>query len=266
MLQDRRSVTWDPDNPLDPAAFRQTARPGDFEFESVQLEDVLVTVYQPGDFRPYTASIFRADIRTLRKQWFFYDFVSAENVVGQFDNCLFSLHKPQSIGRTTEQDLQDGKWSRMVSHVLSFRVRVSTWQQSRIRIDGVNIDHLQNSTTGDGGPLAWITSGKVDAVLDIKFPRDAEDEFPLNAILGELADAISIAASASLSIDRIPGQRVLAKPPLRAPENKKDSDQSRIVVDIDLRFRDLKASVPLFTPDLSYVNSALVRPIVAFMK
>lgn len=47
----------------------------------------------------------------------FYDFLSAENVVGQFDNCLFSLHKPQSIGRTTEQELQDGAWSRMVSRL-----------------------------------------------------------------------------------------------------------------------------------------------------
>jgi len=44
----------------------------------------------------------------------FYDFLSAENIVGQFDNCLFSLHKPQSIGRTNEQDLLDGKWARMV--------------------------------------------------------------------------------------------------------------------------------------------------------
>lgn len=50
----------------------------------------------------------------------FYDFLSAENVVGQFDNCLFSLHKPQSIGRTTEQELQDGAWSRMVSRLYFF--------------------------------------------------------------------------------------------------------------------------------------------------
>lgn len=111
---DRRAVTWDPDHPLDPALFRHRAQPGDFELESLQLEDVLVTVYQPGGFRPYTASIFRADVRSFRKQWMFYDFLSAENIVGQFDNCLFSLHKPQSIGRTNEQDLLDGKWARMV--------------------------------------------------------------------------------------------------------------------------------------------------------
>lgn len=120
MVADRRSVFWDPENPPDPAAFRHVARPGDFELSSLQLEDVLVTVYQPGGFRPYTASIFRADIRTFRKQWLFYDFLRAENVVGQFDNCLFSLHKPQSIGRTTDQDLKDGKWSRMVMLLFYF--------------------------------------------------------------------------------------------------------------------------------------------------
>lgn len=114
-FQDRRSVYWDPQNPLDPIHFRHKAQQGDFELESLQLEDVLITVYQPDNFRPYTASIFRADLRCFRKQWLFYDFLCAENVVGQFDNCLFSLHKPQSIGRTTEKDLKDGEWARMVT-------------------------------------------------------------------------------------------------------------------------------------------------------
>jgi mitochondrial distribution and morphology protein 31 len=78
------------------------------------LEDVLINVYQPGGFRPYTFSIFRADVGVLRKQWLFYDFLKSEGAVGQFDNCLFSLHRPQSIGRTNEQDAKDGGWSTMV--------------------------------------------------------------------------------------------------------------------------------------------------------
>lgn len=128
---------------------------------------------------------------------------------------------------------------------------------------------MQNSTTDPTGPLSWITSGKVDAVLDIKFPRDPEDEYPFNVLLGELADAISTAASASLNIDRIPGQRELAKPPLVAPSSdviEDEPDKPRVVIDIDLRFRDLKAAIPLFTQNLSHVNNALIRPIVAFMK
>ena len=181
--------------------------------------------------------------------------------------------------------------------------------QSRIRIDGVNVDHLQSMTTLEG-PISWITSGKLDAVLDIKFPRDPHSDLPLNVILGEIADAISAAAAASSSssssvAERIPGQRELAKPPLTAPpshdssspspsssSSKGDNDyeydyhvnaneegevevegvggtedqSSRVVIDIDLRFRDLKAAVPIFTKELSYVNMALIRPIVYFMK
>jgi mitochondrial distribution and morphology protein 31 len=107
----------DNDDPInDLSSFRHVAKPGDFELQSLQLEDALVTVYQPGDFRPYTASIFLADFRLLRKQWLFYDILSAKSIVGQFDNCLFSLHEPQSIGRTTQEDLNDSRWKRMVRH------------------------------------------------------------------------------------------------------------------------------------------------------
>lgn len=111
-FSDRRAVQWDPS--LNPIEFRHKHQPGDFQLESLQLEDVLITIYQPARFRPYTASIFRGEFKRLRKQWLFYDFLSAENIVGQFDNCLFSLHKPQSISRTTEEDLKDGQWKRMV--------------------------------------------------------------------------------------------------------------------------------------------------------
>lgn len=148
-------------------------------------------------------------------------------------------------------------------------MQVTDVSQSRLRIDGVNIDHLQSMTTEDG-PFSWLTSGKVDAVLDIRFPRDSPDETTLNALIGEIADAITTAASSAVA-ERIPGQRELAKPPLSAPSDKTivhtDSvDNPKVVIDIDLRFRDLKAAVPLFTSDLSYTSNALIRPIVAFMK
>lgn len=128
------------------------------------------------------------------------------------------------------------------------------------------------------GPISWITSGKVDAVLDIKFPRDPHDGF--TALLGDIADAIS--TSLSNELKPIPGQRELARPPLSAPEDELynythtrsgsnapgdgDAEGLKVVIDIDLRFRDLKAAVPIFTNDLSYVNNAFIRPIVAFMK
>lgn len=121
------------------------------------------------------------------------------------------------------------------------------------------------------GPISWITSGKLDAVLDIKFPHNPNEDLPFNAILGEIADAISVSLTSDITSARIPGQRELAKPALTVPEehdeeHKGDDLGPKVVVDIDIRFRDLKAAVPIFPPDLSYVNYALVRPIVAFMK
>ena len=277
---DRRNVHWDPSHPPSPADYRHPSPPGSFELRSLQLSDVLITVYQPSSFRPYTFSIFRAEIiGGLRRRWLFYDLLGAEGCVGQFDGCLFSLHRPQSIGRTEESNLRDGKWGRM----------------SRIRIDGVSVDHLQTSiSTSGGGPISWITSGKLDAVLDIKFPRDPkegeEGDLAGNVIevLGDIADAFNNAQAAGGESkrkleDRIPGQRELARAPLTAPfqsesdaasqgnaQTRRGEDEEeeelKVVVDIDLRFRDLKAAVPIFTSDLSYVNNALIRPIVYFMK
>ena len=90
-------------------------------------------------------------------------------------------------------------------------------------MDGLNIDHMQAMTTQDG-PFSWLTSGKVDAVLDIKFPRERTDELQINALLGELADAISTAASSvAVSAERIPGQPQLAKPPLSAPSDRESA-------------------------------------------
>jgi distribution and morphology protein 31 len=43
-------------------------------------------------------------------------------------------------------------------------------------------------------------------------------------------------------------------------------ERREVTVDIDLRFRDLKAAVPMFTSDLSVTNNALIRPILAFIK
>jgi len=124
------------------------------------------------------------------------------------------------------------------------------------------------------GPISWITSGKLDAVVDINFPRDPADDKDINAIISEIAINISNAASshvdmiASTVSERIPGQRELARPPLREPVEEADEDivPKQIAIDIDLRFRDLKAAVPIFTNELSYVNNALIRPIVAFIK
>lgn len=299
---ERSHIVYDPTAVKDRFQYRNKPRPGDFWLEGLKIEDFLVTIYQPDHFRPYTFSIFNADIPRFRKQWLFYDLMSAEAVTGQVDNCLFSLHKPQSIGTTSEEDLKNEGWSRM----------------SRFRCDGIPIDHMQ--TSNDTGVLSWITSGRCDLVADIRFPRQ-DDQVDLSAIVDHLVDEIGgrLGGPAAATHNRtgpIPGRRSLSRDALEAPrsegheltkkeerrralqfakeaekaereqqrfamlddedlqqerENETDApsvddEEDKIVsIDLDIRFRDLKASVPYFTSDLSYINNALVRPIVAFI-
>lgn len=135
-------------------------------------------------------------------------------------------------------------------------------------MDGLPIDHMQGATST--GPLAWITSGKLDGVIDVSFPRHPDDEVNFNSVLSEIIDNVSELASRDAKASREsinPGQRPLAKAPLTAPAAPKDEKTGRdVVVDVDLRFRDLKAVVPYMPDELSYVNAALIRPIVAFIK
>jgi distribution and morphology protein 31 len=301
---DRRHVRWDTSKPLIPADFRHPSHTGDFELDSLEVEDFLVTVHQPGGQRPFNVSLFNAQIGPFRKRWMFYDMLSAVGITGQYDNCLFSLHKPQKLG-TSSVGEKDERIKRL----------------ARFRIDGLPIEHAQYAT-GSKGPMSWITSGKLDAVLDIKFPRHPDEEVDLTAILNHLgknvaeiakeagvlgpdgseddketvppagmdvwgsADAAQNAIMATKKAheengaDIIPGQHRLARPALRAPGTEpatsgfwdwtanmqKDLEEREVLIDIDLRFRDIKAAVPLYTTDLSVSNNAFIRPIVAFMK
>ena len=303
------------------------------------INDFLVTVYQPGDFRPFNLSIFEAQVPKFRRQWLFYDLLCADRITGQVDGCLFSLHKPQSIGRTTgrERDIMAGRWKTL----------------SRLRIDGINFDHIQNQSDVHG-PISWIRSGKFDVVADIKFPKDASSDIDINVIISDMLDNLSHAVIGESNRERIggeegpiPGQHRLSGPAIEAPvttvgpaaegawrkrelelklleeenrakqknkgwrkemnnasravnasrsaeqvqvevpssaeeeigqeQEQQDSEMpaaeitttsphvASVVIDLDVRFKDIKAAVPLFSSDLTYRTQTFVRPIVAFM-
>lgn len=138
--------------------------------------------------------------------------------------------------------------------------------------------------------MSWITSGKLDAVLDIKFPHHPDDQVDIKAIFDEISRNVAsithhgahpdapvftaneMAGTIQVARGVNPGQPRLARPPLRAPATEKPlsvegmQEKREVTIDIDLRFRDLKAAVPMFTSDLSVTNNAFIRPIVAFIK
>jgi distribution and morphology protein 31 len=105
---DRSHIQW-PDN-WSPS--RRKPQHGDFELDSVVVNDALVTVKNP-NFRPFSVSLFQCKLSTFRKQWMLYDILCADSIVGSIDDCLFSVHKPQIKDLNQQNELKQN-WSKMV--------------------------------------------------------------------------------------------------------------------------------------------------------
>lgn len=235
---DRTHVHWDPDD--DATNYKNIHNPGDFEIEDFRMEDVLFKLMQPSKFRHFDVAIYNCELSKLRKHWLFYDFLNATNMSGSYDNSLFTVHKKQRL-----DDFNRGHDD-----------FVETWKRvTRIRIDSLNIDHLN---TGLSGPFGWITSGKVDMFGDVMLPQDNND-INMSELVGIIAELIRKEATRYRNPEakRLDHQQRLAKG---------HSDvQKYFVLDLTIRLNHVRASVPFQTPELSYINYALIRPIVAYI-
>ncbi|KOS21016.1 Mitochondrial distribution and morphology protein 31 [Escovopsis weberi] len=253
---DRTSVKW-PKEQVDPASYRHQYQPGDFEIESFKLEDLLLTVHQPDGFRPFSVSIYSCELPRLRKQWLFYDFLSASHMSGSYDGSLFTIH-PRQVHGTVSSHYQG---------VMMGLEESKAWKKfNRLRIDDLKIDHLNR---GVEGPLAWIYEGNVDIVADVMFPVDTDDS--IAKVMTDFYDQLE---------DTVMSKRYSFLPKAPRPDGFSEEKEARedaaaaatssedprcLIMDFRIHLNDVKAAVPLFTSDMSYVNQALVRPIVAYI-
>lgn len=253
---DRTHVFWT-DEEIDPKSYRHEHNPGDFEIESFKIEDLLVTVLQPEGFRPFPVSIYNADLPRLRKQWLFYDFLGANSMTGEFDRSLFTIHPRQTHSYTgTTLQLSDDPSN-------------EPWRkQSRIRIDAMNIDHLNR---GAVGPLSWIHEGNVDIVADVMIPNDCEES--VMKVMTDFYERMEDALTSRKHFDPVSARDDVdtvssyggALPTSVEPKAIREEDKRFLVMDLRIHLNDVRAIVPLFTRELSYINNALIRPIVAYI-
>lgn len=258
-IVDRRFVHWDLDD--DPTNYKNVHQLGDFEIENFRMEDALVTLYQPDGFRPFRVSMFNCDLPRLRKHWLFYDLLSANNMSGTYDNSLFTIH-PRQLEEVTSTDFErkngePNPWNKV----------------NRLRVDGVNIDHLN---TGMEGPFGWIESGNVDMTADVMLPPD-EDDLDLAQMVRDIRQSWKNSAASmtnsrpSVTIsNEACGNNISRHSPQaktlssqRGPNNL--SSNRYVILDFRVQLNNSRAVVPLFTTDLTYINYALIQPIVAYI-
>jgi distribution and morphology protein 31 len=88
---DRRHILTDSNTVVK----RRTPQSGDFNLKECIIDDLLVTIWNPNNFRPFMITLFNGHCSPLRKQWLFYDILTADSITGVFDNSLFSIHSSQ---------------------------------------------------------------------------------------------------------------------------------------------------------------------------
>ncbi|KAF3767268.1 mitochondrial distribution and morphology protein family 31/32 [Cryphonectria parasitica EP155] len=283
-IVDRTSVHWSGEK-KDPLSYRHEYQPGDFEIEHFKLEDLLVTVHQPGGFRPFSVSIYSCELPQLRKQWLFYDFLSASHMSGSFDGSLFTIHPKQVHGTIAGDE----------KYLAENLGEPSAWKKfSRLRIDGLKIDHLNRGVEGTFG---WIYEGNVDIVADVMFP--AEPDESIGKVMSDFYDKMEETVTSNrylrildkdlgrerndfainnelssptsghlhVAVDDSLSEHPDSPPDASAQQNTPDEPPRYLVMDLRIHLNDVRASVPMFsaTPDISYVNQNLVRPIVAYI-
>lgn len=248
-IVDRTHVHWTGEY-VDPKSYRHEHNPGDFEIDAFKIEDLLVTVHQPKDFRPFPVSIYNAELPRLRKQWMFFDLLSANSMTGEYDKSLFTIH-PRQTNSYTGAQLSDSE-----------NTEDEPWRkQSRIRLDGLNIDHLNRNVEG---PFSWIHEGNVDIVADIMVPNDTDES--VLKVMSDFYDRMEATLTSKKHLER-PREDLDSNEPVVQHDSSSDSNDDKrfMVMDLRVHLNDVKAVVPIFTKDLSYVNNALIRPIVAYI-
>lgn len=230
---DRTHVVWKEND--DPKNYLNVHQPGDFEISKFEMNDVLFTLYQPNGFRPFQVSFYNCELPQLRKHWLFFDFLNANNISGTYDNSLFSIHKKYKVDDSSSNP--------------------SPWKKvTRMRVDNLNIDHLN---AGVEGPFGWITDGQVDMIGDILLPDKDPDALQLSEMFSVIGQRLLKEARRHSPI-LLPEQ-------FQPPEQQDIDPQRYFIMDFFLRLHNVTAEVPLFTNDLSYINSALIRPIVGYI-
>ncbi|CCE65384.1 hypothetical protein TPHA_0L00280 [Tetrapisispora phaffii CBS 4417] len=233
---------------------------GDFELAEFTATDVLFTLYQPNGFRPFHVSVHNLHLPRLRKNWFFYDCLNARYASGTFDNSMFTVHRKlpaaaePAAAEVTAPGAPGGPGG-----------PGDSWQcRTRLRVDNLGVDHLN---AGVDGPFSWITQGQVDMVGDIMVPNEDLLAGDLqSALLREITQNLKAMASDHSVLYAPPGSRGPPGPHSRRTRRSVESHpRDYFVMDLSLKLHNVRAEVPYFTPDLSYLNYALIRPIVAYI-
>jgi distribution and morphology protein 31 len=108
----------------------------------------------------------------------------------------------------------------------------------------------------------------VDVSADIYIPKEAttaDSTELLRKLVYEIADKIELPQPVVLGTGNGDDEIVIGAHKYENELKPKPTTEPQFIMDIDFRFKNTKANIPLQTPELTYLSNAMVRPIVAYI-
>ncbi|VEU23910.1 DEKNAAC105242 [Brettanomyces naardenensis] len=243
---DRTHVHWKEGDSA--TNYKNVSRPGDWEIENLKMEDVLFTMLNANGFRSFAVSIYNFEVPLLRKNWLMFDILNSKHMSGSYDGSLFTMNRLQRLDNFNEEKKIDREVNAHLGRDKYKRLDLMNDENfskvTRFRIDNLKVDHLNG---GMSGPFGWINKGTVDLIADVIVPKK-------NASTKEF----SIDEMVRYYSRNLRGEESI-------PEKSLSDMGNLFIMDFYLRLNNPRATIPLFSSDLSYVNNALIRPIVAYI-
>lgn len=215
-----------------------------YDFSHVKILDSVFEVYEGKGNLPLKISIFSCDLPRLRGSRLLVDFFNASNVAGAINDAMFTIHKHQ--------------------------VFLNNENVVRFKLDGIDMGSL--SRANPQLKFNWIANGKAEIIANIRLPpmdgdkEESSSNSPLmgglfQKMLNELKDLTCPREAANPDDD---SENSLVKSAVSAiyetfADNKVDApaanDAEYVIVNVKVKFTDLKAKVP---SDLPMASSSTV--------
>ena len=209
-----------------------------YNLANVKIHDSKIELYENDDTTPFRITIFNCNLPRLRGNRLLIDFFNAENVTGTVNNSMFTIHKHQRF--------------------------VNSENTVRFKLDGIDMGCL--SKANPQLKFNWLANGKAEIVADIRLPDFEALEMEKSSldtpsvgffkwIMDEIQDVTQPRVPTTVSPQQDEGlfkgaitalYQTFSSPRESEKEPLQESDY--VIVNVKVKFRNLKATLPQFLP------------------
>lgn len=228
-----------------------------YELSLVKVHDSYIDIHESDAVEPFRVAVFNCDLPQLRGDRVLLDFFNANIVTGSMNDALFTIHKRQT--ETAHSESQ---------------------RTVRFKLDGINLGAI--SQKNPRTKFNWIANGKAEIIADIRMSLlpEATDNKMTNVFSSTFRELLAL-TNPDPAEQNAPetNDTNLLKGALAAiyttfsskdvePAPSKPSDY--VVVDVKVKLKDLKASLPKYMPMATSTNTPFMslhdlRSLVTFV-